>query len=77
MLLLHHCALSRFQMTDGKITHDQIPRVEGRDTCTHRRFRVEPTHLYLSDTFAYCSAHVNLFLMLRVIHKLENNALLG
>ena len=33
MLLLHRCALSRFHMTDGQITHDQIPRVEGRGTC--------------------------------------------
>ena len=33
MLLLHRCALSRFHMTDGQITHDQIPRVEVRGTC--------------------------------------------
>ena len=41
------------------------------------RFRAEPTYLrkvlYLSDTFAYRSAHNNLFLTLRVIHKLKSN----
>ena len=33
MLLLHRCALSKFDMTYGQNTHDQILRVEGRDTC--------------------------------------------
>ena len=37
------------------------------------RFRAEPTNyercLHPSDTFAYRSAHNNLFLTLRVIHK--------
>ena len=31
--------------------------------------------LHLSDTFAYRSAHGNLFLTLRVIHKLKNSNL--
>ena len=39
------------------------------------RFRAEPTNyercLHPSDTFAYRSAHNNLFLTLRVIHKSE------
>ena len=33
MLLLRRCALSRFHMTHEQNMHDQIPRVEGRDTC--------------------------------------------
>ena len=40
-----------------------------------KRFRAEPTNyewcLHPSDTFAYRSAHNNLFLTLRVIHKLK------
>ena len=40
------------------------------------RFRAEPTNykqcLHPSDTFAYRSAHNNLFLTLRVIQKLKN-----
>ena len=39
------------------------------------RFRAEPANyercLHPSDTFAYRSAHNNLFLTLRVIHKLQ------
>ena len=32
---------------------------------------VQTLCLHLSDTFAYCSAHNNLFLMLRTIHKFK------
>ena len=44
------------------------------------RFRAEPTNykqcLHPSDTFAYRSAHNNLFLTLRVIQKLKKSTIL-